>query len=370
MPPAWTDPCNGHFTHELVRGKCPLEIVSSNRVCTGGRRNASVSGILPTVLNDTISTSDLAYINTIDHTMDVGFDFGGSTVQELYDAVKDGTVAAGDAIGELGGRIPSLGGDDQRTVGHTLSAIEKLVSVGAILKNPAQVSGNMLRIWACTTRKMKRLMGPILVVEGSTISQESEDPSTGSKSGKFAVERMTTEAHFDACIYQWSLLAHTLGVMAFEITASFVFETVHVLRIRHNENFWTAQEYFIACLDLLDRKKVKADRLPDHDRGIMLDDARRFGAQFAAKAKPSGQEREARVYNGQCQPADASKIPPCPYWNSGKDHDPKHLNASGKCVFRHVCNHWVTDKGPRGRCESATHSWKNCDNPAKCDSPV
>ena len=29
MPPAWTDPCNGHFTHDLSRGKCPIEIAAS-----------------------------------------------------------------------------------------------------------------------------------------------------------------------------------------------------------------------------------------------------------------------------------------------------------------------------------------------------
>ena len=98
MPPAWSDPCNGHFTHELVRGKCPLEIVAANRAVTGGRRSASLSGVLPTTLQDAVSTSDLAYLNCVDHTADIGFDFGNSNVQELLDAAKTGVIAAGESI--------------------------------------------------------------------------------------------------------------------------------------------------------------------------------------------------------------------------------------------------------------------------------
>ena len=90
MPPAWVDPCNGHFTHELVRGKCPIEIAAANRVVNGGRRTAAVGGILPSSLQDAVSTSDLAYLNTVDHTTDVGFDFGNATIQELFDAAKSG----------------------------------------------------------------------------------------------------------------------------------------------------------------------------------------------------------------------------------------------------------------------------------------
>ena len=159
MPPAWTDPCNGHFSHELIRGRCPIEIAAANRVVTGGRRSAAVGGILPSSLQDAISTSELAYLNTVDHTTDVGFDFDGSTIQELYDAAKAGVINAGDAMGELGGRIPSSNAADQTTIGHTISALENLVKVGHIVKNPSSITGNYLRVWSITTKKMKRLSG-------------------------------------------------------------------------------------------------------------------------------------------------------------------------------------------------------------------
>mgnify|MGYP001446078534 CR=1 FL=1 len=88
MPPAWADPCNGHFTHDLARGKCPIEIAAANRVVNGGRRTATLGGILPNSLQDAVTTNDLAYLNTVDHTVDVGFDFGNATIQGLFDAAK------------------------------------------------------------------------------------------------------------------------------------------------------------------------------------------------------------------------------------------------------------------------------------------
>ena len=79
-------------------------------------------------------------------------------------------------------------------------------------------------------------------------------------------------------------------------------------------------------------------------------------------------------YNGQCQPA-TSRANCCPYFNRNKAHDnPKHLNSRGNCIFRHVCNHWVDNKGPSGRCLGSAgqpgHGWYNCDNPNKCDKAL
>lgn len=49
-------------------------------------------------------------------------------------------------------------------------------------------------------------------------------------------------------------------------------------------------------------------------------------------------------------------------------HKQTHLEADGTCKFNHVCNHFVSDKGPGGRCGSSDHAWYDCDNPAMCDT--
>ena len=374
MPPAWADPCNGHHVHEQVRGRCPIEIVAANRVVNGARRAATVGGVLPVALQDTISTSDMAFLNVVDHSVDIEFDFTGATVAQLFEAAKSGVVNPGDVMAELGGRIPTADAAVQSTLGHTISAIENLVKVGHIVKNSATISGNMLRLWACTTKKMKKLTGPIVVVEANTLTLTDDTDMTQHKS-RLSVDRLTSEPLFDAAVYQWALIAHSVGLLPMEISAHFIFEVAFLIRIKHGESFWTAQEYFIACLDLLDLKKVKVSAVPNFDRSVMLSDARRFGEQFAAKhgrpapalGEPSSTEK--KPWNGEYQPADKTSIQPCPYFNKGlQAHDSKHLTAAGKCVFRHVCSKWVTDKGPGGRCESADHSWAKCNNPNKSDT--
>ena len=80
MPPAYSDPCNGHFTHRLVAGFCPIEKVWSNRTVTGTARSATVGDVLPDSLQGTITSTDMAFLNIMDHSLDEAFDFTGATV--------------------------------------------------------------------------------------------------------------------------------------------------------------------------------------------------------------------------------------------------------------------------------------------------
>ena len=67
----------------------------------------------------------------------------------------------------------------------------------------------------------------------------------------------------------------------------------------------------------------------------------------------------------------------CPAYNTehptkkGKsaDHTKKQLKECGTCKGKHLCFHWVDDKGPWGRCEGDHPAFK-CDNPRKCDEPL
>ena len=61
---------------------------------------------------------------------------------------------------------------------------------------------------------------------------------------------------------------------------------------------------------------------------------------------------------------------PCSVFNTGGTHGKRVLTAEGKCKYDHVCDQWVSDKGPKGRCLSAEHERGECDNPSKCAQPV
>ena len=129
-------------------------------------------------------------------------------------------------------------------------------------------------------------------------------------------------------------------------------------------------------MDLIDRGICKAHEVANHDRNLVLDKARRLGAAFAEAAAKVRNPLDApmsgggKVWNGECQPFE-SKANPCQSYNRNKAHDdPKYLTADGTCRFRHICNHWVSDEGPSGRCMREGCAWYKCTNPAKCNKAL
>ena len=83
--------------------------------------------------------------------------------------------------------------------------------------------------------------------------------------------------------------------------------------------------------------------------------------------------------NGGRDPVDLSNITKhnttctkaCAAWNFGNDHQRKHVDANGRCRYKHACMQWVTDKGKDGQC-LGDHQMPFCtyDPAKKCDSPV
>ena len=223
------------------------------------------------------------------------------------------------------------------------------------MRQSNDIKGNCLRLWSICVKRVNSLGGPIVTVDGSSMSfadlDEGKEPNAKSK---FSISRLASENQFDTAVYQWSLMAHTLGIMTFEISSLFIYDVAHVTRVKHGEDFWLAQEYLIACFDLIDRKVCIVSEVPNWDRNVMLSDARNYAKLFsdAHRGKGGGPSVETGKkskpnWNGEFQ-AEGSKATCCPYYNKGLPHETaKHLDAKGKCIFRHVCHHWVTDKGKK-----------------------
>ena len=144
-------------------------------------------------------------------------------------------------------------------------------------KGSAGTVGNYLRLWAISVKKTKALGQPIVVLDGSTFGEEFFKEGQRNKA---TVERLTMEQYFDAALYQFNLLCHVTGVMAMEISSIFLHEVAYLTRVKHGKSFWVAQEYLIACLDLLDWKTCKAQAIPNHNRGVMLGNAERLAQRF------------------------------------------------------------------------------------------
>ena len=106
---------------------------------------------------------------------------------------------------------------------------------------------------------------------------------------------------------------------------------------------------------MITRAKAKAKQV--HGAGI-------FREQPGANDQGDGQGKQ---WNKRF--ATDPKCPACISYNLGVRHPANALTANGTCKYRHVCDHWVSDKGPGGICGSKAHTRANCDNPNKCDQP-
>lgn len=295
------------------------------------------------------------------------------------DATQAGVVDGATAMADLARRIPgAASADDRGILTSSITALKALMDAGVVLKASQGTTGNLLKLWGLSVKRATAVSGPITkAVEPdiTDIESISSDLSSTSKS-ILLIRRAPSEQVFDAAVYMWSTLAHSLGIMPLEISSHFVFEVVFSTRLKYKENFWTTQEYFVDCLDLIDRDVCKASAVANHDRNLMLDKARRLGAGFSEAISKKVDPNAAHVegggitWNGKCQPA-TSKANCCQAYNRNKAHDnPRFLTSDGTCRFRHLCNHWVTDKGPSGRCLDPKHGWHNCTNPNKCSEAL
>ena len=84
-----------------------------------------------------------------------------------------------------------------------------------------------------------------------------------------------------------------------------------------------------------------------------------------------GKDGKDEVYKGTVSECNTNSKMGCVAWNLGNGHLAKHVDTNGKCKFNHVCDAWVTDKGPRGSC-GGTHKRGACtyDPAKKCNAPV
>ena len=118
MPPAYVDPCRGHFPHRQAAGCCPIQIVGNNRVVTDGARNATTGQYIPLDICHAVDRGDLQFLNKVDHADDVGYDYVNATVEDLMDAAQAGVADAPSVMAELGKRVPRAGDADSRVLDH------------------------------------------------------------------------------------------------------------------------------------------------------------------------------------------------------------------------------------------------------------
>ena len=183
-------------------------------------------------------------------------------------------------------------------------------------------------------------------------------------------------AEFADILVTWTMLLSGLGIASILVSGAFLREVVFD-PIHDGTMAWEgAFELWLVYLEEVERTagdevnltnvynrgaqdtmiKRAMERLPRPPAGI-------FRGGGGSGSGGGGDADDEPKWNGSFNAKSSST---CLTFNLGKKKHPANcLNEKGGCKFNHVCDAYVGDKGPGGRCGSDKHHRLNCDNPAK-----
>ena len=238
-------------------------------------------------------------------------------------------------------------------------------------------SGALQFVFALATQIVHRLSN------SSKVSVSLGDSSSSSSTALVAMElkRPTSCEAFFYSLTVWQTLLCATGLANGVTTGPFISEVVHdVVPIR---GWKVALEHFLLYIQKIDSgvgwQLASATSLGSHDT-FLHNAVRAAGesskahsdeppptpsglAKTTGKVSSSGGEKV--VWNGKWNSDPSAR--PCAAFNLGQDH--KSVRPDGSCPFNHVCDQWVSDKGPGGQCRS-DHSRQSCTNAAKSASKL
>jgi hypothetical protein len=209
-----------------------------------------------------------------------------------------------------------------------------------------------------------------------TLDQVSESPQA--KLLKAKILRPVSMEEFSEMLNIFIMICHATGLVNCLVLTEFlrvvVYDTISV-----QKNHWTvAHELMLAYFEELETTSDDTLTLVNIlQRGSLDTFLRRAENRAAAEFPRIFRQRGSHVppgggdqvtFTGKFSKSESAK--PCISFNLGKLHPQGSLDEKGACKFRHVCDHFVNNKGPKGICGSIAHPRTRCDNPAKCDKPL
>ena len=211
------------------------------------------------------------------------------------------------------------------------------------------------------------------------LAADGPDGSSANKSAK--VTRPTCPMEFSEMLNLFLLYTNALGVAGAILVADF-YEHIVYDTIRQRKETWQfAHELMLVAFRRIEDSAGRLNLGNAYGEMYLNDlmmEARANTLVFFRSPggnpgkvddvnKPKGEQ--VKKHNGKYTPA--SKFP-CRFFNSGEEHPQSgtHLHSDGTCKYNHVCDHWVSNKGVKGRCLAVGHSRGACDNPHLCQSCV
>ena len=297
-------------------------------------------------------------------------DVGAMTLTELQECYTNGRIDISAYRGELGERLgdPGTAAAMVTRIGALLQAIQGTSvtptsrTIGGM--NSYGALGYLVAVASLIVNSGKRTYSAGSSTEGSVHSA----PSTHTLS----IRVPTCGSMFAELLMVWQTLAHAVGAANILATAPFlqqiVWDGISTLGLIWDEAY---------CLFLIYLEAIEESQGSLHLGNVFSAGAQDTRLKAAmqrhkelfdtcAECDPEKDKgTKETVWNDKCSP-NARKI--CKSYNfKDAKHPAQHLYNDGTCKFRHVCNKWVTGKGPGGMCEQNHPAWA-CTNPDRTNT--
>jgi len=200
-----------------------------------------------------------------------------------------------------------------------------------------------------------------------------------------SVKRFSDPTDFFEALNLFIMFCTALGLATAVAVTEFLEYTVFdTIRMR-GKTWQVAHELFLVMLRRIEDSGGKLNMvncINDTHLNTVLEEAEVSAKRHTFRSSPgkgedarsvggAGSDETGPKYNGKFT-ANSKEV--CWFFNSGQPHRADHLHPDGTCKRNHVCDKWVSNKGPGGVCKGTEgtkgHSRAQCDNPHRCDTKV
>ena len=384
--------CNGNVPNCPGDATCPmaLALATNLAVMAGGEAVANKvldmgSGgapILPLTWLQVLRPSILDALVTVARRAPVGTPQGirDMSVKEILDALIAGSTSHMDARLELARRVtdPAISSADKTQIKVVCEVLPKASAEGephASRSNRMGNAGALQYVFALAMRIVRYLADPTRVSIAGGSSETQGSSSTAATLASIELKRPKSLHDFMHSLTIWQSILSAVGLASAVVLGPFLSDVVHTPMADYG---WeVALEHFLLYLQKIDsgcgwalatatsqgsqdtflHRAIKAAPAPARDTLT----PKRPGADPSV-----GKAEGVKVkFNGKSSSDPNAR--PCVAFNTGSEH--RRLNPDGSCPFRHVCDQWVSDKGPAGKCQMA-HARVACTNPLKVADKV
>jgi hypothetical protein len=375
---------------------CPLVTgVAANTaaflVATGAAAIAlDCSVILPIRYLRVMSLSALDCIKAVRrrplHGTPIAIDAAAMNLDDLRAAINEGRIDRDVAIMELMARGVTAGNNlELQRIQFCITCIKASSEAAVATTRPTVALGAFTLALALASKVVSSSLSISSAVGGVVTSAATSESHTTTANSiqKAKVVWPRTMEEFSSVLNAWMVIMHATGLCDFLVASEFVRLVVYDTMEQHGHSFTVAHALLVIYLERVETTVGDDINISNvHSLGSMdmyLSRAFTLSKQCGVAQPPqpaSGAKlpatditKPAVTFNGRGTPsADKS----CYTFNLGRGnvHPASSLGADGTCRFKHACDQFVSDKGPRGQCGSTSHNRKDCTNAAKVNTPA